>query len=159
MNKAKISNRKVSFIMFVFFCMRMRQCRLIEIWLPSNDVHFSSVLNVGKLCNKTNFCCTFCLYSLDMKLFDWSDSYLWPKIAFKMSREFPTSYLDITQTGLHQANKPKLCNKRWVLKLLLGLSQCVRFFDIWPRSSFPVTVHASSVQMSAKHEDSPAYPL
>ena len=32
-----------------------------------------------------------------MKLFDQSEGYLWLKMAFKMSQEFPTTSLDITE--------------------------------------------------------------
>ena len=46
-------------------------------------------------CNKTHFRCKFWLHSLDMKPFDWSEWYMWPKMAFKMSQEFPTASLDI----------------------------------------------------------------
>ena len=48
-------------------------------------------------CNKTHFRCKFWLHSLDMKPFDCFEWYLWPEIEFKMSQEFPTASLDITE--------------------------------------------------------------
>ena len=47
--------------------------------------------------NKTHFCCKFWIHSLDMKPFDWSEWYMWLKMAFKMSQEFPMASMDITK--------------------------------------------------------------
>ena len=43
------------------------------------------------------FCCKFWVYSLRMALFGWFWWYLWPKMAYKMSQEFPTDSMDITR--------------------------------------------------------------
>ena len=42
-----------------------------------------------------------------MTLFEWFWWYLWPKMAFKMSQEFPTVSLDITGTA--QQKTQKIC--------------------------------------------------
>ena len=65
--------------------------------------------------NKTHLCCKFWLLSLDMKPFDWFERYLRPKMVFKMSQEYPTASLDITEDFriLHSAYV-YICY--WILK-------------------------------------------
>ena len=45
--------------------------------------------------NQSHFCCECLLHWLDMTLSEWFWWYLWPKMAFKMSQEFPTVFLDM----------------------------------------------------------------
>ena len=67
-------------------------------------------------CNKTHSCCKFWLHSLDMKPFEWCEWYLWPKMAFKMSEEFPTASLDITEDFCILHSAYELC-KHFLLLL------------------------------------------
>ena len=46
--------------------------------------------------DQTNFYCKFWLHSLDVNLFESFQSYLWPKMVFKMSQDIPTTALAIT---------------------------------------------------------------
>ena len=78
-----------------------------------------------------------------MALFGWFWWYLWPTMAYWVSQEFPTVYLDITATFI----------------IFVSLRVRILLSDIWSRSrsSFWVTVHASWVLMSAKQP--PVYRL
>ena len=97
----------MSFITFVSFsiCLcafdvwsrssfRVTHCRLPRCWCRQNN--WSCTENSPFTdCNKTHFFCKFWIHSLDMKPFDWFEWYMWLKMAFKMSQEFPTASMDI----------------------------------------------------------------
>ena len=66
-------------------------------------------------CNQTNFGCTLWLYSLDMNLFHWFYSYhLWLKVVFKISQEFPTASLGVTQSNNRNAELSLLSYLQWI---------------------------------------------
>ena len=71
-------------------------CTLPECWCEQNN----RVLRTHSFtdCNQTHFCCKCWRHSLDMTLFHWFRWYLWPRMGFKMSQEFPTVSLAVTAT-------------------------------------------------------------
>ena len=54
---------------------------------------------------KFTFCCKFWIYSLRMTMFGWLWWYMWPRMANKMSEEFPTIYLNITCFGTSTSSR------------------------------------------------------
>ena len=93
--KSAFYHTNVSFSMFMrhWRSFRVTPCRLPRCWCRQNNWSCTDNLPFTD-CNKTHICCKFWLHSLDMKLFEW---YLSPKMAYKMSQEFPTASLDITK--------------------------------------------------------------
>ena len=75
---------------------RVTQCRLPASWLLMSAKQLILISPFTE-CNKTHFCCKFWIHSLDMKLFYWFKWYKWLKMAFKISQEYPTASLDITE--------------------------------------------------------------
>ena len=75
---------------------RVTPCRLPQCWCGQNNWSCPEISPFTD-CNKTHFCCKFWIQSLDMKPFYWFRWYKWLKMAFKMSQEFPTASLDITE--------------------------------------------------------------
>ena len=73
-----------------------RLCMLPQCWCQQNNSDRVPTTRLLQT-NKTHFCCKFRLHSLHMKPFEWSELYLWPKMAFKMSHEFPAASWDITE--------------------------------------------------------------
>ena len=58
-------------------------------------------------------CCKFWVYSLDMILFGLFWQNLWPKMVYKMSQEFSTASLDITDLGRERETEAeKALNER-----------------------------------------------
>ena len=72
------------------------QRRLPQCWCQQNNWSCTEISPFTD-CNKTHFCCKFWIYLLDIKPFYWFKWYKWPKMAFKMSQEFPTASLNITK--------------------------------------------------------------
>ena len=70
-------------------------CRLPQCWCRRNNWSCTEISPFTD-CSKTHFCCKSLIHSLDMKPFYWLKWYKWLKMAFKMSQEFPTASLDIT---------------------------------------------------------------
>ena len=75
---------------------RVTPCRLLQCWCRQNNWSCTEISPFTD-CNKTHFCCEYLIHSLDMTPFYWFKWYKWLKMAFKMSQEFPTASLDITE--------------------------------------------------------------
>ena len=75
---------------------RVTQCRLPQCWCRQNNWPCTEISPFTD-CNKTHFCYKCVIHILDMKPFYWFKWYKWLKMACKMSQEFPTTSLDITE--------------------------------------------------------------
>ena len=75
---------------------RVTPCRLPQCWCRQNN-WLCTEISPFTDCSKTHFCCKFLVHSIDMKPFYWFKCYKWLKMACKMSQEFPTASLDITE--------------------------------------------------------------
>ena len=73
----------------------------------------------GYKCDKTHLCCRFWVYSLCMALFGWFWWYLWPKMVYRMSQEFPTTSLDITNSPLSYNLKGYFHPHQKILKVMM----------------------------------------
>ena len=75
---------------------RVTPCRLPWCWCRQNNWSCTEISPFTD-CNETHFFCKFWIQSLDMQPFYWFKWYKCLKMAFKMSQEFPTASLDITE--------------------------------------------------------------
>ena len=73
---------------------RVTPCRLPQCWCRQNN---DRVLKSHLLQTVNSLLLHVCDHSLDMKPFYWFKWYKWLKMTCKMSQEFPTASLDITE--------------------------------------------------------------
>ena len=109
----------------------------------------------------TPFCWYFCIYLFYVFVSDpskWQSNQqtlVTSKEAIRNSVDSillirPQVSSKLSQTGSYEANKPKVCNKKWVLSTVWSFSVRMLLLDIWSRSNFWVTAHTSWVLKSAK---------
>ena len=116
-------------------------CRLPQCWCQQNN-WLCTEISPFTDSNQTHFCCKFWIDSLDMKPFYWFKWYKWLKMAFKMSQEFPTNSLDITE-DFHILHSAYICYSILKAKTYNWLPNTHTHTHTWPQTKSNWAHHIS----------------